>query len=797
MKYIAKFKSKESITNFIDTESFVNVDKVLEELTILVFEIEKDFESEIDRIRNLDEIIFFEEDRVLKLDVEDTLEQKTISGFDIDASSTYMGDLDGSPEYTTHLELLNSVSYSTPETLNSYETTSTGAGVRVYVLDTGVNSNNYYVKDKLVNTDSSTEDDSGHGTYCALLIAGEKYGVARDAQIVPIKVLDSNNGGSLVDILGGINSVIADYTQLNEQENKQIPFIMNLSLGISPTAEFPKVERDKTNSNNQHDNLYLDSIKQASVKGIHVVCAAGNGFNSGNTILGPMESIYSNGALNVTGISKGDNVNSDNGQGTPIVVGSVNSRSQYLESDPTQMSGFSNYGSGNTIQSIGGNLVLPNWMTSDITGSINVNFKNGTSFSAPIVSGLLALYLEKNKDASPTLVKHWLKETATLGGIKNIMSAIEIDTTNTEFTWTQNTSILKLNATQPLYNNLDVNMKVQIHAPFDTTDNQFGGLFVRDYLKSISISTTMWWEVIENVEVDGNNVISFKPTEEIPASVLDTLVDKTASAECRYTINILSNESNSHELKDGVVKWQKLNSDNRLEMVESTGSTSNSDEFFAITNLGQTPNLCAFNPYQPYKIDWKNINKLDLKTFYDQSSPLNNVTIKTLRNEIASETKYKVESGDLPTGVTFEEDGKFQIDSETYQYDADATFVVEITAFNDYSEFTRTMEIVDTHNQEVTPEPDPDLLDFDNFVWYNCDNENIMLDESGDFKKIIFVKDDKCIVWSSAMPAEKLPTELKELIHSNLYYAKPKFSSLNLTNKKMSPSGKSYVMKSC
>ena len=201
MKYIAKFKSKESITNFIDTESFVKVDKVLEELTILVFEIEKDFESEVDRIRNLDEIIFFEEDRVLKLDVEDTLEQKTISGFDVDASSTYIGDLDGSPEYTTHLELLNSVSYSTPETLNSYETTSTGAGVRVYVLDTGVNSNNYYVKDKLVNADSSTEDDSGHGTYCALLIAGEKYGVARDAQIVPIKVLDSNNGGNLLIFL--------------------------------------------------------------------------------------------------------------------------------------------------------------------------------------------------------------------------------------------------------------------------------------------------------------------------------------------------------------------------------------------------------------------------------------------------------------------------------------------------------------------------------------------------------------------------------------------------------------------
>ena len=40
MKYIAKFKSKESITNFIDTESFVKVVKVLEELTILVFEIE-------------------------------------------------------------------------------------------------------------------------------------------------------------------------------------------------------------------------------------------------------------------------------------------------------------------------------------------------------------------------------------------------------------------------------------------------------------------------------------------------------------------------------------------------------------------------------------------------------------------------------------------------------------------------------------------------------------------------------------------------------------------------------------
>ena len=48
-------------------------------------------------------------------------------------------------------------------------------------------------------------------------------------------------------------------------------------------------------------------------------------------------------------------------QGIPIVVGSVDSGSNFLESDPHQMSSFSNYGLGNTINSTGGNLILLVW----------------------------------------------------------------------------------------------------------------------------------------------------------------------------------------------------------------------------------------------------------------------------------------------------------------------------------------------------------------------------------------------------------------------------------------------------
>ena len=98
-----------------------------------------------------------------------------------------------------------------------------GNGVRVAVLDTGVDANHRNLKVNVkkgvsfVENVTSYHDDNGHGTHCAGIIAANLpnrprgkssnswvYGVAPGASIVPVKVLNYNGDGLLSAILGGL-----------------------------------------------------------------------------------------------------------------------------------------------------------------------------------------------------------------------------------------------------------------------------------------------------------------------------------------------------------------------------------------------------------------------------------------------------------------------------------------------------------------------------------------------------------------------------------------------------------------
>ena len=48
------------------------------------------------------------------------------------------------------------------------------------------------------------KDGNGHGTHCAGTIASRKYGVAKAANLVAVKVLGSNGSGSMSDVVAGV-----------------------------------------------------------------------------------------------------------------------------------------------------------------------------------------------------------------------------------------------------------------------------------------------------------------------------------------------------------------------------------------------------------------------------------------------------------------------------------------------------------------------------------------------------------------------------------------------------------------
>ena len=142
---------------------------------------------------------------------------------------------------------------------------SKGTGVIVAVLDTGLNLNTddgifcVVAGTDKVNSDNDPADGDGHGTHVAGTIAqvtnnGEGVaGLANQACIMPVKVLDDNGSGSFADIADGIYYAIDNNAK-----------VINLSLGIN--ARFAVT----------NDPVMDPALDAAAAAGITVVVASGN-----------------------------------------------------------------------------------------------------------------------------------------------------------------------------------------------------------------------------------------------------------------------------------------------------------------------------------------------------------------------------------------------------------------------------------------------------------------------------------------------------------------------------------------
>ncbi|MGH9184679.1 MAG: S8 family serine peptidase, partial [Acidimicrobiales bacterium] len=112
---------------------------------------------------------------------------------------------------------------------NTYNYTSTGAGVKAYVIDTGIQFNHPDFGGRAVSgfdaIDGGPADDcNGHGTHVAGTIGGTAYGVAKQATLVGVRVLNCQGSGTTSQVVAGINWSIQDH-QAGQ------PAVSNMSLG--------------------------------------------------------------------------------------------------------------------------------------------------------------------------------------------------------------------------------------------------------------------------------------------------------------------------------------------------------------------------------------------------------------------------------------------------------------------------------------------------------------------------------------------------------------------------------------
>lgn len=251
----------------------------------------------------------------------------------------------------------------------------TGNGINISIIDSGIDRthedlNGRVIIDRdFVTNQDNTGDPNGHGTHVASTAAGDgtvhsyRTGVAPEANLFDMRVLDSDGAGFTSDVAAGIT----------KSTNSDADIIsLSLSTGTRTT-------------------LVTNSLDNAADEGIVIVAAAGNQGPESETIGRPA------------------------GHPDVIAVGSDDTLDRGYQSDIVQ-------GSSRGPAPVSGELIKPELTAPGLritaagsrdASSYPYTTKSGTSMAAPHVSGAVALLLEHDNTLTPDEVRARLMSTAT------------------------------------------------------------------------------------------------------------------------------------------------------------------------------------------------------------------------------------------------------------------------------------------------------------------------------------------------------------------------------------------------
>jgi subtilisin family serine protease len=245
----------------------------------------------------------------------------------------------------------------------AYSYTTTGSGVNVYIIDTGIRRTHTQFGGRAVigfdaiGDGRNTNDCHGHGTHVAGIVGASTYGVAKAVRLFAVRVLSCSGSGSNSGVIAGVNWVTQNHID---------PAVANMSLGGGISTAL--------------DNAVRNSI----AAGVTYSIAAGN-----------------------------SNTNAANS--SPARVAEAITVGSSTRTDTR--SSFSNFGSVVDIFAPGSS-ILSTWRTSD-TATATLS---GTSMAAPHVAGVAARFLQSNRTASPAAVRNEIVAQATLNRLTGIPS---------------------------------------------------------------------------------------------------------------------------------------------------------------------------------------------------------------------------------------------------------------------------------------------------------------------------------------------------------------------------------------
>jgi subtilisin family serine protease len=250
---------------------------------------------------------------------------------------------------------------------NSFSFEGTGAGVNIYVIDSGIELShadfggraqyvhNWYNNGNFHHDGQEDADDCyGHGTPVAAVAAGSEYGIAKEATIWALRVLDCNGIGHVSHAMAAVDWI----TRFGE-----LPGVVNMSLGY---ADSPHLR---------------EAVENSIAAGFVYVVASANS-------MVPMDACT---------------VSPANAP-SAITVGATDA----LDDEAY----WSNYGTCVDLLAPGTAILS----ASHLGGHATVT-RSGTSMAAPHVAGTIALYLEAYPDATPADVAEMIAVQATPGRI--------------------------------------------------------------------------------------------------------------------------------------------------------------------------------------------------------------------------------------------------------------------------------------------------------------------------------------------------------------------------------------------
>jgi subtilisin family serine protease/subtilisin-like proprotein convertase family protein len=137
----------------------------------------------------------------------------------------------------------------------TYTYNADGSGVTAFVIDTGIRATHSNFGGRVsggftsINDGRGTDDCHGHGTHVAGTVGSATWGVAKNVQLRPVRVLNCQGSGTDAGVISGVDWVAANHSG---------PSVANMSLGGGASPALDTAIRNLHNA------------------GVTVVVAAGN-----------------------------------------------------------------------------------------------------------------------------------------------------------------------------------------------------------------------------------------------------------------------------------------------------------------------------------------------------------------------------------------------------------------------------------------------------------------------------------------------------------------------------------------